>query len=680
MAKKNKRNKSQNGDLSKTGDITPEYEEWRQKVKDGETFSKRKKAKELQSYRNAYEGRDTEINQDNVTRGEIRNNMVYLVVSTLAPSIGFSRPKMFVQGTKSTFNVKGKEIPSAQGAARLQALLNFMFKKLDLETEFKKSVTESLIGHEGVFYTGFDMQTFEEFDDEGERFDIIESENLVCKRVDPAFILKDAMSTDPDAKDARWLGIRWERMLDEVKADSTLSNTDNLQPNGIMEFDKNLQESVFVASSRPPSESRQKWKDMVRGYDIYDKKNGKFFVIVPEHDKFLRDKKEWPLKYKHGNGYPVDFLWYNFNPNKSYAMADTGMYLRKQEGIDFLERRQLEFAQKQSMVKLVINSKKKFSKEQIKTWLEDDPFAVLPVDGNANNAVAVVGGGPGGSDIAVTKENFKTEILQMLGVDPRLTGYAPKLGSKEGAQRVSLTTPAKHEERERCVEKFMTSVMGKLAGVAQQVSNETEIPLDDGSFADIVKTSPDILSTQDQQGGPEVEAGQQAPQTQLPFIKIDEELLAGEFMFKVQVGSTQGTDERLQEERLQNLVNVTKENPAIDQNELAKLILERMGLSEFMIRLFKPPEQVQQEQQQAFEQQLELAMAEPRLKTDTDLEKTKLKTESAENVAEINTMGKEFDSKRKDERKKDEIDNETLKILSGDESERRKERREEKSD
>ncbi len=665
MSRKNRRNRESG--LNTGVNKTPLYQEWSSKIKDRQSFFDKKKGVELKSYRNAYEGRDTDINVDNFSRGNVRNNMVYLVVSVLAPAIGFSRPKIFVSGSKSVVVVQGEEIPTSAGAARLQALLNFMFKKLDLEVEFKKSVVESLIGHEGTFFTGFDMETFEEFDEEGEKFDIISSENLVCKRIDPAFVLKDAMSTDPDAKDARWIAVRWERMLDEIKADTSLKNTSSLQPNGIMSFDKNLQESVFVASSRP-SEDKDRWKDMVRGYDVYDKKNKKFFIIVPEHDKFLREKDEWPLEYKQGNGFPVDFLWYNYNPNKSYAMADTGMYLSKQDAINALEQNQLEHARKQAMVKLVMNNKKKFSKEAVADWLQGPQFSILSVDGNASNAVAVVQGGPGGNELAQTKESFKGEILQMLGIDPRMLGDVARL-TQQGSQRVPLTTPAKHEDRKRSVERFMTNVMGKLAGVAQQVSNETEIPLDDGSFADVVKTSPGLLATGP--GGPQVVGGEEAQPTPIPFIKIDEELLKGEFMFKVQIGSTSGTDEKLQEDRMTSLANVVKDNPNVDQLEFIKLLLERLGLNEFSVRLFKDPQQVQEEQEKAFQQQLELALAEPRLKTDTDLKKTEMKTESAETVAEIGAVGKEFESVRRDDRKKEEIDNETLKILSGNNNNKR---------
>jgi len=298
-------------------------------------------------------------------------------------------------------------------------------------------------------------------------------------------------------------------------------------------------------------------------------------------------------------------------------------------------------------------------------WLSGPQFSILNVDGNASNAVAVVQGGPGGNELAQTKESFKGEILQMLGIDPRMLGDAARL-TQQGSQRVPLTTPAKHEDRKRSVERFMTNIMGKLAGVAQQVSNETEIPLDDGSFADVVKTSPDILSTQAQQGGPQVAGGETAEPTPIPFVKIDEELLAGAFMFKVQIGSTSGTDEKIQEERMKSLANVVKDNPSIDQTEFIKLLLEKLNLNEFSVRLFKDPQQVKEEQEKAFQQQLELALAEPRLKTDTDLKKTEMKTDSAETVAEISAAGKEFESVRKDDRKKDEIDNELLKILSSD--------------
>jgi len=323
---------------------------------------------------------------------------------------------------------------------------------------------------------------------------------------------------------------------------------------------------------------------------------------------------------------------------------------------------QLQHAKKQAMVKLVINSKKKFSQEKVATWLEGEQFAVMEVDGNPTNAVAVIQGGPGATELAQTKETFKNEIFQMLGVDPRAVGDVAKL-TQSGSQKVPLSTPAKHDDRKRCVERFIGNVMGKLSGVAQQVSNETEIPLDDGSFADVIKTSPDILSTQ--QAGEEGQ-GQQPP---IPFIKIDEKLLSGDFSFKFEVGSTRGTDERMEEEKMKMLVEVVKDNPSIDKTQLTKLLLERLQLNEYSTRLFRDPKEVAEEQEQNFQRQLQLAMAEPQLKTSTDLQKTQMKTESAENVAEITAMGKDIDSIRKDERerKRDEerVDVEVLKVLQG---------------
>ena len=113
------------------GNKTSNFEDWVRKVKHAQQFYDQKKGSELREYRDAYEGKNlgSEINETNFLDGSVTNNMVYTAVSTQAPAISMSRPEVFVNSNKSTVTINGEEVDSSAAAARLKALLNFMWDR-----------------------------------------------------------------------------------------------------------------------------------------------------------------------------------------------------------------------------------------------------------------------------------------------------------------------------------------------------------------------------------------------------------------------------------------------------------------------------------------------------------------------------------------------------------------------
>lgn len=607
------------------------YDMWKSKVSVAKDHFDKFKGKELKQYRKAYEGDQWTDDQKAKYNNEVVDNMVYMVVSTLGPAIGMSRPEVYVTSRKSSVMIQGQKTDPSLAAARLKTLLDFMWKKLDLEVEFMKTISDSLIAHDGYQYTGYDMEVYETETDSGQKVDLIESEDIVCQRLDPAFVLKDLMSTDPDLKDARWIAIKWERALDEIKNDPNYKGTDNLEPNGTIQFDKITERYSFAAADRtvgqPTSNinGSDKWAEAVEGWDIWDKKNKNFYSIVLTHDKFLRKEKSWPLSYT-GNGFPVDVLWYNYNPSKPYPLADTGLYLSKQMALNFLESILIDHADVQSNVKVLIDQKKIPPGQNVESWLKGPAWSFLKTKGDPNTAASILGQAPGAGELFSTIQSIKRDILQQVGVDQFMVGAPEKLETAGEVDKISQGSTAKHAFRSRAVERFESKVLTKLANVIQQVSTETEIPLDDGQFNTFANMAPELLI--DGERSQDLGDGRVA-QEKLPFMRVDNELLQGEFDFEVKIGSTKHTDENSEKQDASLLTQFANTNPLINKVEVTKIALEKLGFGHYMDRILRDPKEVADEQKQSFQAKMEAQMAEPKLKTQTDMQKTLEKNKTA---------------------------------------------------
>ena len=610
------------------------YRIWQSKVNLAKDFHETHKGKELEAYREAYEGKQWEEDDKSKYNNEIVDNMVYMVVSTLGPAIGMSRPQTFVTPKTSKIIINGQQIDPAIAATRLKFLLDFLWDKLDLEVEFMKCIDDSLIGHDGCVYTGYDMEVFESETDEGNLIDLIESEGIVCKRIDPDFVLKDPMSMDPDLKDARWIAIKWQRQLSEVKEDPNFKNIGDLQPNGTVIFDKITHKIKFVTGDRtagqPEHNAPEKWAEAVEGYDIWDKKNKKIYTLVLTHDKFLREEDGWPLEYT-GNGFPVDVLWYNYNPSKGYPLADTGLYLSKQKALNFLESLMIDHADISSNVKLLLDKKKLPPGQDVEKWATGPAWSWLYTKGDTSTAASILSTAPGASELFAVIQSLKRDILTQVGVDQFMVGNPEKLETAGEVDAISQGSTAKHAFRSRAVERFEGKVLTKLAKVAQQVSSETEIPLDPGQVSELAINSPDLLVT-GREG--QAEDGSMV-QEKLAFMRVDNELLQGEFDFKVKVGSTRHTDENVEKQDAMILAKITQGNPLINMVELTKITLEKFGFSHLMARLLRDPQEVRKEQMERAKMQMQMQMAEPQLKTQTDLQKTQIKSDTALKVAGV---------------------------------------------
>ncbi len=627
-----------------------DYKDWEIELETAIGVHKKEIARPLKRYRDFYNGKQWDDDARDLFNDEVVDNMVFSVISTIKPSIDITNPKIFVSPRKSSFLVNGEKIDGSIGAARVQVLSEFLYSELNVEREIDKCRTDSLLGHRGIIFTGFEVKTKLVKDDDLELggaddpfIELIESESIFVKRISEMDLVYDIRTKEHDFEDSDWIAIRWVERLKDLQDDKSLKNTKDLVANGVIDsIDKNTSDTIFTRFKREAGGDNVAKKgsvwDAVEGWDVWDKKNQKLIKIVLDHDKELL-YKDWPISY--GKEFPIDVLYYNYNPDKSVPLSDTKTYIVKQEFLNKFESKLLDSVKRMSDIKYAYNSKKLPNRQVVDRWAKAPSGNAIPVKGPPADAIMTIDSKAVSADLYRTIQLIKQDIFTQLGIAQFESGGADKLETADEGRRIGQATAQRRENRSEVVRDFISRVMGKLLSVAQQVLPDgEEIPLNDGQFASLANNASSTLARRDtgrvENGGKIVEL--------LPFMKIDRKLIGGKYSFKIEVGSTSPTNEHTERESGANLFKLAQENPLIDKVEATKIILEKTGFGEHIDRLMRDPKQVAQESQQASQAAQEAALAEPRLKTSTDLEKTKMKSAVAIKTAQIKS-GDDSESK-----------------------------------
>ena len=186
------------------------------------------------------------------------------------------------------------------------------------------------------------------------------------------------------------------------------------------------------------------------------------------------------------------------------------------------------------------------------------------------------------------------------------------------------------------VEKFYSRVIRKVLHVVQQhVQEDSEIPLNDSTFDSLQRMNPQALAASEpmmnQQGQEFVE--------NYPFMKLDKDLIRGDFNFTIVSGSTAADSDTQRAVKAKSLFDFAMTNPLIDRVEATKVILELGGFEEYIGRLLRNPEEVKQEAMMKAKERLQVELALDKPKRDTDLKKTQMKSMTALETERMRQQG-----------------------------------------
>tara|TARA_R100000501_G_C2619698_1_gene113004 strand:- start:21 stop:1955 length:1935 start_codon:yes stop_codon:yes gene_type:complete len=596
-------------------------DDWKAKISHAREEHEKVMEKPTKLFRNYYKGSQwTHMAEDSreMYNNEIVDNMVFTAVQTIKPSIAQNRPKIFAKPRKSQFFYQGQPVDSSILVQRVEILSQFLFEELNVKGETDKAIIDALICPVGYIMVGYDLEVLQDEISPGTFLDRIEEESIFVQRVSPLDVLRDPSSKDHNIDHDDWIAIKWQKTVKELQDDPTLKNTRNIQVNVDIREDTSKFSKVDTRMGGNPKELVREGSESfgrVEGWDIWDKKNQRLIVFVEGHEKFLRDTP-WPLDY--GNSYPLESVWFNYNPDETYPVADTAIYQAKQDFLNRFESKMVDHVGRISDRKYAYDDKR-VKPDEVEKWAHGPSGSAIKTKGDPNTAIAVVKDATISQDMYQTVGLIKQDIMRQVGIAQFEAGGAEKLQTAQEGQLINQGISSRRAERSMIVERFLSNVIKKMLKIAQQT-----LPVDS-----------EIPVTQDQAQSISQDTPQAIRGKKFPFMAVDREMISGEYTFGIEVGSTQPTNEQERLQKAGALVQFAQTNPLIDKTEVTKLALEWGGFGSYISRLMRDPQQVQQEQQQAQQAQMEAALAEPRLKTQTDLQKTQLKTQTDVEVARI---------------------------------------------
>ena len=599
---------------------TKKYKLWMDRVKFARDTQENKINDNIDLSYKYYQGKHWghDVDGDMLYNDEIVDNMVYTAVATIKPSIILNKPKIFVKPKRSQMATRQGPIDATSAALRMEGLANFLLEELEIQDELEKCVVDALLAPQGYAMVGFDGKSVE-----SDLISMIDNEEIFVRRISPKDVIRDPEATDHDLKDDKFICIKWVKSLDELKDDPNLKNTSDLKPNSLVEPNKKDMLGSFTvkrfeddADSAFTSEENDLAR--VEGYDVWDKQNQTFKVVVLTHDKFLRDDNEWPTKF---DRFPVEPIWFNFNPDETHALADTDIYLSKQNLLNRIMSKVLDHVKRAADQKYAYN-KRTVDRKAAEDFAKGPSASIIGVKGDPNNGISIIKDAAVSGDLYKTAAALKQDIFRELGIGQFEAGGAENMPTAAEANMVQQGISSRRADRTKVVEKFYSKVIKKVMHVVQQhVQEDSEIPLDDSTFDSLQRSNPQALAS----GEPFMAPDGRNIQENFPFMKLDKDLIKGDFNFNIVSGSTSSESEASRMQKAKMLFDFALSNPLLDRVETTKTILELGGFEQYIGRLMRNPAEVQKEQQQRQQQQLQSQIAVDKPKRDTDLKKTVIK-------------------------------------------------------
>jgi hypothetical protein len=540
-------------------------------------------------------------------------NMLFANIRAIVPRLNFRNPKIFVTPRKRPYRGKGNSlIDTTASAVMLEIILNYYYKELSIKREARRCLIDALVGKYGIMQVGYTLKT--EKVKKGELLqvdELIKEDSPFAVRRSPNDVLWDIEARDSRLTDARWVGLRWIRPIDDVKRDPRYSNTRNLKGNFTVKTDYKTDSNQLPTNPDVP----EIW-DRVEGWDMWDKKTKTLYTMVEGHEKFLQ-KRDWPIDYE---GFPIEILHFNENPDNSIPVGDFDIYRHNQDELNVIRAMQLDHIDRLS--------KKKYKTTE--TNLDDSAERALKY-GPAGTIVTMtntdkfdsISDNPISQDIYMVGNMIKNGIREMAGVSPTeaLVGVDFEQATEPALlERAAVTI---REDQRDIFEDFLVRNIRKIGQILQETMDERDIPLDVGQFDEAQRFIPTRLH----------KIAGEGVQAILPWITAGKEDIKGEYDYDIEIGSTQATNQETRKRDIVQLAQLLVGNPLIRDREATTRVLEAFETKD-IDRLMKTPEELQQEIEAAAQQPSD-EILERQMKDQTDLQKTQMKSETQLQVAEI---------------------------------------------
>lgn len=619
-------------------------------------------------YRDYYRGKQWDNLSGYDDYHQVIDNIVFSNIRAQVPRLVFKNPRIFVSPKKKPYKIDNDKVFDTIGASMMmEILMNWYFKRLDTKHELRRSLYDALLGHWGIMELGYTVKTEKVYKKNKQDIlievdELIQSEEIFIKRRSMEDFRSDVEGTDHLLRDSRWIALRWIDTLEDVKNNSRFENTNKLKANFRVETDfdkdhhggcKGPRHRHKVDTDRTGTLRGDEQWDRVMGWTMWDKKLRKRYDVVEEHDKFLSNDK-WPDWMDAIDGFPVEMLYINENPDELFPLPDIEIYRQAQDEINLIGTMQLDHIDSISERRYLYN-KNVIESTEIEKLLQNGR-TLIGVDGNTEGKVEPLSNASISQDLYIIQRQKKAEIAEMSGVTPLEKGAARNFETATEPALLNIGSQTIRDDQRSLVEDFTVRIIKKASAIVQQKTEKVlEIPLTAEQFEGLGKiieneeknvefTREFVLDKIDKI------VSKEGHETLMPWLNLSKDDIKGDYDFDIEVGSMQPDNQEIRKRDTAQLAQFNFGNPAINQREWTRKLNEsfdRKDVDEYL----KSPGEIQQQQQQAVQAQQGAEVEERKIKSQTDLAKTKMKTDSAEKQTTMKVEGSMLETALKESSK-----------------------------
>jgi len=576
-----------------------DLKKWQARINYANTKFKEGLEKNIKLWRNYYKGSQW---ADNTTsyKDKTVDNQIFTNIKSMLAHLNMRNPHIYVKPAKKSYQTERGLFDTGKASIAAELLINYYWRYLKIKEQMRKVLLDALIGPWGIMQVGYTSSTEKVKGDELlEVNELIKENSPYCLRLSPLDLRIDPLSKQSDLSDANWIAIKWIKSLQDVKKNPNYKSS-NLRPNVTSDG----------YSENTGRDTREYLKDdieQVEGWDIWDKKTKQVITLTDNHDKALRERL-WPHQFE---GFPIEILYFNENPDELEPVSEIDINMPKQDELNRMRSMQLSHIRRLSLRKYLANDNALDSEEEAK--LANGPDGtVVKVAGSPETAVAVLKDAAISQDIYMIVANLTNELRSQMGVTQLDLGIAGKFDTAEESKQLTASSSPLKAEKADLLEAFMAKIASKLFNIIQENMLESQsLPLHDLAGEDtFVEKIKKIL------GGQEM------------FLNVNQEDINGEYNFQIAAGSTQPINYEQRKRNAIELYSILKDNPLVNPIVGTKRILEIFDELE-PEKYLRDPKEVQQESEMARIKGVEAEIAVDKPKRDTDLQKTKIKSQTS---------------------------------------------------
>lgn len=467
-------------------------------------------------------------------------NVTHSNTNAMMSKLSKRNPDVIVTPTQRTSDFSAR-------ARRTELVMRHYMRELKMKRQVDRCLFDALLGPFGLV-EHFYMPHIEKYDRDGVEIESysqarpglpgIRRRPWWDVRIDPM-----AESFEPDGT-ARWCAFRSLLTMEQVRSHPRLTVRDDLAPT----------KSVDLALGHPRQNNvlgqNPEWSKLVELWWVYDKSDKKFFCLSPGSQKALMEPEDWPIPWE---ALPYSYLAFTEQVDSNIPLPFPKVYEDQQ--IELNKNRTIMAELVKRLRRIVLGRRDAFTETDRKR-LEAGDLGISEfffADGSLGDAIAQVQLGNFPQELLLYDVKIQQDIREAMGLSQMDRGQRINVQSAAEANSVQTGSDIQSSRLEETFEDFWADILRRFNQTLRMVMPEQVLVQIVGS------------------------ADAAALAAEGEYVNVTREDIQGEYSVKIRAGSTLPEDHNQLFAKALQLKAVLKDDPAADQTELTRVLVEEAG-------------------------------------------------------------------------------------------------------